>query len=359
MICFLRRSTIDYDIRLRKYIEACKANGVDYIAICWDRLLNSQPDEHEYQLKCSAPYGGGFKNIIALIRWIFFSYFQLFKHWRRYKVIHACNLETYIFVLPLKLFGKKLILDIYDSVNASLEHKLAKKADLLILPHKERLKQISLSEDQVRRLLVVENVPHFKTEDLPSVSRGKNENIIRLSYVGVLEQNIRGIENLLDVVAHNPRLHLNIAGVGGGLEQKIEEYANKCNRITYWGKVDYVTALEIMKNSDLIMALYYKIQQAHIYASPNKFYESLFLSTPIVTSHGTLVGTQVEDINSGYTIGDRYEDLTEFFENFIWDSYETKGMNCSNEWNKRYKNYQSETIGGEYLSEITEIAKQK
>lgn len=358
MICFLRRSTIDYDIRLRKYVEACKANGIDYIAICWDRLLNSQPDEHEYQLKCSAPYGDGFKNIIALIRWIFFSYYQLFKQRKRYKVIHACNLETYIFVLPLRLFGKKLVLDIYDSVNERLEHKLAKKADLLILPHKDRLKQIFLSENEVKRLLIIENVPHFKAEDLPEVTTDKSKDIIRLAYVGVLRPNIRGLENLLKVVENNCRLQLNIAGVGADMEILLEEYANRCERIKYFGKVDYITALKIMKNSDMIIALYYK-HRAHTYASPNKFYESLFLGTPIVTSHGTLVGTQVETIDSGYTIGDEYDDLAKFFDSFKWNSYETKALNCAKEWEKQYKNYQSEIIGGEYLSIISEIAKQK
>lgn len=358
MICFLRRSTIDYDIRLRKYVEACKSKGVPYVAISWDRLLNSQPDEHEYQLKCSAPYGGGLKNIIALIRWILFSYYHLFKLRKRYKVIHACNLETYIFTLPLRLFGKKLVLDIYDSVNERLEHTLAKKADLLILPHKERLKQISLSENEFRRLLIIENVPHFNAQDIPEVIKNKSENTINLSYVGVLRPNIRGIENILKAVMENPRLHIQIAGIGGNMEPLVEQYAKQCNRIEYFGKVDYMTALKIMKSSDLIMALYYK-HRAHTYAAPNKFYESLFLGVPIVTSHGTLVGTQVENINSGYTIGDNFEDLIEFFEDFKWASYETKVMNCSHEWNKHYKNYQSEAIGGEYLTIITDIAKQK
>lgn len=355
MICFLRRSTIDYDVRLRKYVEACRSNGVPYVAICWDRLLNSTPDENEFQLKCAAAYGGGFKNVIALIKWIFFSYYQLFKHRRKYKVIHACNLETYIFVLPLKLFGKKIVFDIYDSVNIKIEHKLAPFADLLILPHKERLKQILLKEEDLKKFLVIENVPHFKEEDLPKVYRDDNKNIITLSYVGVLRPNVRGLENLLRVVELNPRLRLNIAGVGGGMESLIEEYTNRCERIKYLGKVDYLKALEIMKNSDLIMALYYKRIITHIYASPNKFYESLFLGVPIVTSEGTLVGSQVESINSGYLVGDEYDDLRQFFDSFNWEMYSTKAQNCAHEWVEYYANYQDEVIGGEYVSIIKEI----
>lgn len=60
MICYINRSTVDYDVRLKKYIQACKATHTPYFVIGWDRMLNAKyVDEHEHQMKAYCPYGQG------------------------------------------------------------------------------------------------------------------------------------------------------------------------------------------------------------------------------------------------------------------------------------------------------------
>ena len=167
MICFINRSTVDYDIRMNKYVQACKATNTPYFVLGWDRMLNAKfVDEHEKQLKIYSPYGQG-RNFWHLLRWMFFVWFNLISNIGKYKVIHACNMENALFVLPFKLFGKKIVFDIYDSQIAKVEKIIIPKVDTLILPHQKRLEQIGISKDKVENLFIVENAPTLNYELRP------------------------------------------------------------------------------------------------------------------------------------------------------------------------------------------------
>ena len=360
MICFINRSSVDYDVRLQKYVRACIESDISYCVIAWDRLRNStQVYPNEYQYRAYAPYGYGWRNFFSLIGWVFFAWFMFLRLRKKYKVIHACNMENCLVSYPFRLFGKKIILDVYDSQKICVEAKLAKIVDGLILPSTQRLKQIGIRIDQIKHYLEVENVPFFqdgllenKSSDLPST--------IRLAYVGVLQKGIRGIENVLKLVNYDERFHLDIAGTGGGLDEVITNNARKNPRIHYHGKVNYSKALEIMNNSDFIVALYYLIEPTHKYASPNKYYESLYLAKPIITSNGTLVGNNVQENNTGYVVGDTIEELRALFDNistedFIMD-YAKKQNNCKRLWEESYSSYFENVLKKEYLSFVQTIA---
>ena len=357
MICYINRSTVDYDVRLNKYVQACKETGTPYFVIGWDRMLNAKyTDENEYQLKLYCPYAQG-KKLIPALRWFFFMWYYLIKNFRKYKVIHACNMENALFSLPLKLLGKKIVFDIYDSQVIKLERKIAPKVDCLILPAEKRLEQIGIDKCALRQFMEIENVPTFNIS-LKTVEGLKREKIY-LSYVGVFQKEIRGIENLVCMVLQDERFVLDIAGVGDDLDCMIQNAAAECNRVHYHGKVQYSEALEIMNNSDFIVALYYPYSSNHIYASPNKSYEALFLSTPIITSQGTLVGDKVVQTNTGYVVDDTLEGLHNLFsavetEEFKRDYY-TKCLNCSKQWKKVYADYKNKILEGKYINMIKSI----
>lgn len=354
MICFINRSTVDYDVRLNKYVQACKETKTPYFVIGWDRTLNAKyVDEHEYQMKLYCPYAKG-KKFWPSVRWFFFMWYYLIKNFRKYEIIHACNMENTLFAFPLKLLGKKIVMDIYDSQIIKIERIVASKVDCLILPAERRLQQIGIDRGQLKHFLEIENVPTFDIKLAPV--RGLQRDKIHLSYVGVFQKQIRGIENVVKMVLSDDRFVLDIAGVGDDLEHMVKEAASACSRIHYHGKVQYTRALEIMNNSDFIVALYYPYSSNHIYASPNKSYEALFLSTPIITSKGTLVGDKVVQSDTGYVVDDTLEGLHRLFSNVESDDfkkdYQNKCLNCSKQWNKVYANYKTKVLEGEYLEII-------
>ena len=360
MICFINRSSVDYDIRLQKYVQACIETNTPFCVIAWDRLKNcSKVFPNEYQYKVYAPYGAGWNNFIALVGWVFYLWFMLIKLRKQYTVIHACNLENCMMSYFMRFFGKKMILDIYDTQNPHKESKLAKKLEGIILPSNQRLKQIGFAIEETRNYLEVENVPVFshKLEVNENVTFPK---VIRLSYVGVFQSKCRGLENLLKIVEENSRFILDIAGTGGGLDELVKQYAQSNDRIIYHGKVDYSTALKIMAESDFIVALYYLCEKAHVYASPNKYYESLALSKPIITSKHTLVGNNVELYNTGYVIEDTLEAFKEVFKMIDSDEFKSnyfiKAKNCKDRWVNVYLNYFEIVTKRKYLDFIRKAA---
>lgn len=359
MICFINRSTVDYDIRLQKYVQACQETNTPYCVIGWDRLRNcSKVYPNEYQYHAYSPYGNGLKSLFPLIGWVFFVLFHLIKLRKQYRVIHACNIENYLIACPAKCFGKKMVLDIYDSTESKIETKIALKCDALILPSDNRLEQIKVKREDVRHYLEVENVPVFH-HGISKKEAVEFPQTIHLSYVGVMQRNIRGIENVLSLVNSDKRFVLDIAGTGDGLDMEIEELAERNPRIIYHGKVDYQTALEIMNSSDFIVALYYLREASHKYASPNKYYESLYLSKPVITTKGTLVGNSVEKYNTGYTIGDGEEDLVGLFElaetNEFMSDYIKKSQNCADRWDGLYSSYFETVTKRQYLDLIASL----
>lgn len=355
MICYLKTSPATYDGRLKKYLIACKHAKIPYIAITWDRMINRKLLENEYSYEKRAPFGYGqrFHNFLCLIGWYIFVIKKLISHKNEYEIIHACNLVTAIVAFPMKvLLNKKMIFDIYDtSGKIWLEHFFIKHSDLLILPHEKRLQQINISRKDIKNFLEIENVPIFPAQNFMHENFNLKDKI-RLSYVGTFERINRGLENVLKFVLEDERFIWEIAGSGSGLETLFEESAKKCNRIIYHGRVTNEEGIEIMKRSDFIVALYYLTSQGHLYASPNKLYESLYLSVPIITSKNTLVGNQVEQYDSGYTVEDSYEALVNLFNNvdntFI-DCYKQKVQNARKIWNDNYANYLEKQLINKYI----------
>lgn len=358
MICYINRSTVDYDIRLNKYVQACKRTNIPYFVIGWDRLLNAKfKDENEYQLRVLCPYSQG-KKIIPLLKWLIFVWYHLIVNFNKYKVIHACNMENTLLVLPFKLLGKKIIFDVYDSQKVCIEKRLCKIVDTLILPSEKRLLQIGIQKSDVRRFLEVENVPTFNSGFEPQ--ERKLEDTIHLSYVGTFQKRIRGIENLIGLVISDSRFILDIAGTGDQLDMFIQDAANECDRIRYHGKVLYSDALRLMNDSDVIVALYYLCAPTHKFASPNKYYESLFLGKPIITSANTLVGERVKDNNTGYVVDDTMESLKAVFDDYLTKefriSYREKSKNCKRIWEYEYANYRENVMEGEYINLLKEMS---
>ena len=182
---------------------------------------------------------------------------------------------------------------------------------------------------------------------------------IHLAYVGVLNREIRGLENLVEMVKGDERFYLEMAGTGDGMDSELEEAAKLCSRIKYYGKVDYAKALQMESNADFIVALYYLSAKVHEYASPNKYYESLYLKKPVITSRGTLVGNNVELNNTGYTVGDTIDDLKTLFKDidkdFFLVEYNKKCRNCANLWDNKYSDYFIKVICSSYLEMMKRI----
>lgn len=324
-VIILRSQDIFSDSRVLRYEEWYKKNDITYRIIGWDRRGEQLQRENTEYYAGIVGFQQGAKGIIGRIKWNYFLLCYLLAHRKEYRVIHACDFDTVMSALFMKCFGKKVIFDIFDWFSDEvrtgkwcidkpinlLERASVKLADLVIICEKGRLKQMKVIPE---KYLVIPNVSSF-TDIPPVVSNNSSYDVdaIKVVYVGGLVEN-RGLCELVDVIPVFPQIKFIIAGYGSErISNYIRQAASQCNNLEFLGKVNYKTALKIMSQADILYAMYYIENPNHKYAAPNKFYESIFLHKPIVTTQGTLVGETVANNHSGFVIGEGKENLKEFF----------------------------------------------
>lgn len=367
MICFLRCATVNDDIRLKKYIQACESREINFFALTWDRLRKNDCESYEIQYNRYSAYGKRWRNLFNKLSWQFYLLRHLIRYRKKYNVIHACNFDTIFPALIIKFFyNKKVIYDVYDSFSSDLavnilgrfirfiDKYFIGKSDTLILADKKRTQQMNIDDSVYNLFLDIENVPNYSSKSLSKSSI--NFTNINLSYVGVFDK-MRGLEELMQFIEKNDGFVLKIAG-NGTLINLVEEYASKCPRIIYYGVVKYEDGLKIMQDSDFIIGMYYKTVSNHIYAAPNKFFEALFLAKPLITTKGTLVGNKIEKYMTGYTIDEGEDEIANFFCTLLDNKqnsekqYQIIIRNASELWNNNYADYFEKKLKTEYIDMV-------
>ncbi|ENM5856006.1 glycosyltransferase, partial [Vibrio mimicus] len=148
----------------------------------------------------------------------------------------------------------------------------------------------------------------------------------------------RGLENLIKIVPLFPHVRLTICG-DGELKKYVFENANQYENIIYKGSISYSELMMEIALSDIIVGLYYLSCKNHMFASPNKYYEHLAFGKPMITTKGTPPGADVERENTGWSIGDHYNDLYELISKINLSDIVEKGNNAHSLWISKYSNY--------------------
>ncbi|MBD5312402.1 MAG: glycosyltransferase family 4 protein [Bacteroides sp.] len=357
MIILLRSTDGNPDSRFEKYVTFLANCKVDYFTICWDRFGIKTSTNNTLYYKCKSAYGLHFKNLINLLGFNWFLIKKLIKYRSKYKVIHAADFDTIIPAILMKfIFRKKVIYDIYDwyidsrRINNSILKWIIKKieyinitySDIVIICEEGRKEQIIYTP---KKLWILPNIPYF---NLPTIDNKINKRLL-ISYIGILGSG-RGLLNLLKLAKEHPEIDFVSAGFGE-LENEFKAAA-KLSNFNYYGRVSYSTALQIMSSSDIIYAMYERVNPNHLLAAPNKYYEGLALGKPIITTIGTLVGNKVEKFSTGYCIDEDYDSLNNLVINITSEDIAEKSKNSKELWYNTYKDYINRFFHKEYLKFI-------
>lgn len=358
MILLLRSADIEFDSRINKYIRLLQEEGIEHHVLYWPRNREPKINENTTIYTRKASYGGKLKSLVAYLGWFKFLFLFLGKNRKKITKVHSIDLDTSLIALLTKaLFGLEYIYEVYDHFADSrnlkgfprllackLDYIVAKYAKDIILVDKKRIQQHGFEEKN--NLHIIENVPSFQ------FSREKNQKLnepLKICYVGVLESQCRGLENILSAVKER-NVELHVAGFGS-CEDTFKDNAQK--NVFFYGSLSHEKAIKLMKRMDILLGLYYLSNPNHIFASPNKYYEHLFLSKPLITSKNTPPGEKVTENNSGWVIGDSFNDLNELI-NWL-ELVATKedilelGKNAGDCWEKMYSRYHEDYLKPIYL----------
>lgn len=367
MVVLIRSNSILGDPRIEKYIKYLQSKEIDYKIIGWNRRneIFCAKDTIYYKGKCGYAIGG-WKAVYNRVLWFFFVIKTLYRL-KNVTTIHGCDLDAAFPAALYKLCGHqkvKLIFDVFDWFSATLANQgkwictafkvlegfTVRESNSIIICEEERSEQIPYNISN--KMLVLPNIPDVMNYSFKQKEKTMlfENNKITISYVGGF-YNDRFLNELLDF-ASNGYINLQIAGYG---DEKIENRCKILSRqenVHYYGKVLYEKGLQIMYNSDAICAMYCKSNPNHLYAAPNKFYEAMLLSKPIISTCGTLVGNKIESTGIGYAIEENADDFKKIIDNVSLTELQYKGKIAFSLWEKKYKNYVFSFMQENYLSII-------
>lgn len=364
MKILLFRSNNIFDSRVNKYVNYYKRSNIDFTIIGWDRknegIIHERYDFFRYKAGTSV---GGFTAIINHLRWMLFVYRYIKKH-SNVTTIHACDLNS---AFPAALYkylhsrDLNIIFDACDWFSANFAHMkftckifqimekfTCKWTNQLIICEPERKAQITFRLN--KNPLILPNIPEIDKDIIfENNIEGKynfGNNWPTFVYFGGLVNN-RFLVELFNL-ARTEHFNMLVGGYGSAEIESLCEDLNSLPNFRYFGKLSMKEGLRMSYAADVIYAMYCKTNPNHIYAAPNKLYEAMFLSKPIITTKGTIVEKKVISNNIGWAIEENVEDLKSLILNLNKEQLKEKGRNSNRLWDCNYKNYVSDFFDNIY-----------
>jgi glycosyltransferase involved in cell wall biosynthesis len=317
VIC--RSQPINPDPRVEKIARGLANGGYTVLALGWNMSGELPAEEeregvHIQRLPVKAEFGRGIANIPHEIRWQIALLRWLSRQRANYDLIHACDFDTVIpALLAQSLWKKTVIYDIFDfyadmlratpspikRILRSAELKAINRVDGLVLADDSRFQQIAGSHP--KRAAVIYNCPEeLPIAEIPEHGRSHPESLLHIAYVGNL-QTQRGLISMLKILKKHPEWSLDLAGFGGD-EAEILAAASGMNNVAWHGRVSYKRSLELNRTADVLFAIYDPSILNNRFSSPNKLFEAMLLSKPIIVARGTNIDRLVEEHAIGIAI---------------------------------------------------------
>lgn len=359
-ILIVRSNSVSPDSRVEKEAMSLLKAGFSVIVLGLDRSRNHNwnqdvlalGDERVpvYRIGIRSSFGGGFRNLIPMLKFSLELKKWLKKNRHLYDCVHACDLDTgYVTRLVARKMGFSYIYDIFDYYSAahsfpniirkwviSMERKVIDDAYCTIICSEKRKEQIVGASPN--KIVVIHNSPSkslYKNGDssFPDGCFSSGDRC-KIGYVGILSKS-RLIEELVSIVCRRNDLELHIGGFGQ-LESFVLEKAKTNANIFYYGKLPYQSTLVLENEMDLLTAIYDPSVENHKYAAPNKFYEAIMLGKPIIMVHNTGFDAEIESNKLGVLINYTEDGLEEGIDRLIsmrssWNEIKLRGQSLFNE----------------------------
>jgi len=226
--------------------------------------------------------------------------------------IHAIDLDTGLVGLcAAKLRAKYFVYQCLDPYYAALPKnwpnflaRLAKKLENIVISHADifiitdLLRMPQHEGSRPKQIIEIANVPYL---DISQIRGSKVDGFVT-GYIGSLIEG-RNLTTIIEAIGEikDQGVKLIIGGFGP-LEEKIKEIARKYENISYTKWIPYTKVLEIENSFDIFIHITDKENEGQKWVSPNKLFESMAFSKPIIVGEGTLAAKRVASIGNGMAI---------------------------------------------------------
>lgn len=322
-VILIRSRAIDPSIQ--KYAESLAQGGYEVTLLLWDRQ-NQVPSgiSKNYTIHCfklCAPYDS-ISVVFYHPVWLMYEFIFLMKN--RVDIIHPCDLDTLYPAILAKFINKSYLCytifdffagnipqtlpDIIKKIIASIEKVGIQFADVLFLVDEARISQIKGAK--IKKIDYIYNTPPEKVnpEQIPILNKKMDEKII--FYAGALNsERIRSISMIIEAMSDIENIKLIVAGTGPGQNLIEKIAANPENKVEYLGLISYDDVIRFTYHSDILFAFYDPINPNNRLASPNKLFEAMMCSKPIIVNDDTSMADIVRNERWGIVVP--YGDIKE------------------------------------------------
>jgi hypothetical protein len=217
--------------------------------------------------------------------------------------IHVINEQLMIFFYPF-LFGKKVVLDLFDSFFlmhvdkpgnqwSALKRITYAPIHRILVTDENRLR---LMNDAAKpRCLIVPNYPKAQ----PYFMKRSREGKVTIFYNGTMNVD-RGTEFLVSLLKADDRVQVIMAG--WITDEKTKQLA-AMKGVEFRGVMKQDEALKVAaEEADYVLCVYAPNAEIHINASPNKIFDAIQTSTPVIINAEVKVSSFVQEKHIGYVL---------------------------------------------------------
>jgi len=305
-----------------KVADILAKNGYNVQVILWNR----DREKHKFIEKVNnysviyfnlrAPHDKVTVIPLLPLWWIYEFIFLFIKN--SINVIHAYDFDTLWPAVLIKLLKKrvKLVYSIQDFYSENLpecfpslirnminilEKLLIKYCDAVFLVNPAMY--YHLRGSFIKRVKVIYNSPPDikKTENLSVKMLRTNPPELIIFYAGQIHRS-RGLIELLKALRSLNNVKLIVAGRGPDISIFLKIPEDLKNKINYIGVLPYNEVIRKTLEADVIVALYDPKIPNNRYASPNKLFEAMMCSKPIIINKETFAAKIVEKVKCGLTV---------------------------------------------------------
>ncbi|KAF5082952.1 Glycosyl transferases group 1 [anaerobic digester metagenome] len=306
------------DTRLEREARTLVKLGYNVTLLVWDRgkiSKNQQPCPYQIKKLKLSVSPDSLKVCFYLPIWWLYVIFQLaFEQW---DVVHAADFDTFApaFIVA-KATKKPTVYDIFDFYSdmirfpifpkifraffARTDRFLMRFADVIILPDNSRREQIGSSDNE--KIVTIINAPSdvFPESSLVQDIISKNFTIF---YGGNISDD-RGIDSICQAVGSLSGVKLVIKGpCSETYEGKLKSICQNASNIKLF--LRWTPHEEIIRqtaSADMLFAFYDLNVPNNKYASPNKLFEAMMCTKPILVNDGTSMAQIVEEEGCGLVV---------------------------------------------------------
>ncbi len=280
----------------------------------WDRQADFAPhlsnDRAHYHL-CKVR--AGFYDLSTVLKLLLFETWLLARLlFGRYDAIHAIDLDTgLVGLVAARLRRKHFVYHCLDPYYAALpptwpawigllarrlENRVITHADIFLVTDMLRLPQHEGA--QPRAVVEIANIPFIE----PPGPKHRDRETFVVGYIGSLVEG-RNLGTIIEAVGGlaGEGVELVVGGFGP-LEDSVRSAAASYPNVSYSGWMPYERVMQAERGFDLFVHITDTMNESQRWVSPNKLFESMAFSVPILVGEGTVAAAHVREIGNGLVV---------------------------------------------------------